>query len=121
METKANVLLRETAARQAVVDRLLGRSVWNGFVTSMPAPVIANVLFLIAWTASYRDRPEHSAVFLGGALVSLAWVSFAIMQVASRLRALSTILERSGVLAHFVGTDAELVGAHSDGPTCPAA
>jgi len=103
LETKAKILLRDAAARQAVVDRLLGRSVWNGFVSTMLVPVIANLVFLIAWSAWFRDRPEYSAIFFGGALTSLVWVSLAVMQVAGRLRALSTILERSGVLAEFVG------------------
>jgi hypothetical protein len=115
IDTKANVLLRGTAARQAVVDRLLGRSIWNGFVTAMLVPVIASLVFLIAWSGWYRDRPEHSAVLLGGALSSLVWVSLAVMQVAGRLRALSVILERSGVLARFVGADDRSCGTQSDG------
>lgn len=105
IETKAHAVLRDTAARQAIVDRFLGRSVWNGFVTTMLVPVIANLLFLIAWSGWYRERPEYSAIFFGGALSSLVWVSLAVMQVVGRLRALSTILERSGVLAQFVGAD----------------
>jgi len=38
--------------------------------------------------------------------MTLLWVSLAVMQVAGRLRALSTILERSGVLAQFVDANA---------------
>jgi len=57
IETTANTVLREAAARQAVVDRLLGRSVWNGFVTSMLAPVSANLLFLIAGAGGIATVP----------------------------------------------------------------
>jgi len=115
IERKANVLLRDTAARQAIVDKLLGRSLWNWFVTAMLVPVLANLLFLIAWSGWFRGRPEYSAIFLGGALSSLVWVSLAVMQVAGRLRALSTVLERSGVLAQFVGTGGQVSFARSEG------
>jgi hypothetical protein len=81
----------------------------------MLVPVIVNVLILIVWTGWYRDRPEQSAMLLGGALSSLLWVSLAVMQVAGRLRALSTVLERSGVLAQFVGPDRQLLAGRSDG------
>ena len=103
IEAKANVLLREAAARQTIVDRLLGRSVWNTFVRAMIVPVISNVLFLLLWSIWAQRRPEFAGIVLGGALSALLWVSLAVMQVAGRLRALAMILERSGVLAQFVG------------------
>ena len=101
----ANVPLREAAARQAIVDRLLGRSIWNGFVRAMLVPVIANLLFLLVWSVWVQTRPEYTGLVLSGALSALLWVSVAVMQVAGRLRALATILERSGVVARFVGTE----------------
>lgn len=104
-EARAQVLLREAGSRQAIVDRLLGRSIWNAFVTSMLVPVVANLVLLILWGGWQAGRVEYAPVFLGGALFSLVWVSLAVIQVAGRLRALSTILERSGVLAQFVGAN----------------
>jgi hypothetical protein len=112
IERRAAVLLREAASRQAVVDRLLGRSIWNGFVSAMVVPVIANCVFLVLWAGWQGGRLDYSPIFVGGALVSLVWVSLAVVQVAGRLRALATILERSGVLAQFVGANA--AGADSD-------
>lgn len=105
IESRVSVLLREAASRQAIVDRLLGRSIWNGFITAMVVPVIANLVFLVLWVGWQGGRLEYSPIFVGGALVSLVWISLAVVQVAGRLRALSTILERSGVLAQFVGQD----------------
>jgi len=113
IEAKANVLLRDAAARQIIVDRLLGRSVWNGLVRAMIVPVIANVLFLLIWSIWAQNRPEFAGIVLGGALSALLWVSLAVMQVARRLRALATILERSGVLAQFVGADRSLTNTGS--------
>jgi len=113
IEAKANVLLREAAARQIIVDRLLGRSVWNGLVRAMMVPVIADVLFLLVWSIWAQNRPEFAGLLLGGALSALLWVSLAVMQVAGRLRALATILERSGVLAQFIGADSSLTNAGS--------
>lgn len=105
METKANVLLRESAARQVVVDQLLGRSMWHGLVRGLAVPVIANVVFLLAWSLWARDRAEVADLVVGGALSALLWVSVAVMQVAGRLRALAIVLERSGVLAQFIGAE----------------
>lgn len=120
IEAKANVLLREVAARQIVVDRLLGRSVWNGLVRAMTVPVIANVLFLLVWSVWAQSRPEFAGIVLGGALSALLWVSLAVMQIAGRLHALATILERSGVLAQFVAADGRLTDAGSqEGDTLP--
>ena len=102
LEAQASVLLREAAARQALVDRLLGRSVWNNFVRAMAVPVVADVLFLIVWSVWGQSRPELATIFIGATLFSLLWVSVAVVQVASQMRAVTTILARSSVLDDFV-------------------
>ena len=99
--TAPTLLLRESAVRRSNVDRLLGRSVWSGFVTFMLVPVAANVAFL--FLLSGLGRGMDSKVLIGGALTGILWVSLAVIELARRLRALSTILERSGVLSQYLG------------------
>ncbi|MGH7488334.1 MAG: hypothetical protein ACREMY_22470 [bacterium] len=109
----AAILLKDAAARQTLVDRLLGRSVWNGVVTTLLVPLSVSTLGLLIWSAWARGRPEYADVVVGGTLSAVFWLSVALVQVVRQLRALATILERSGTLSRFVADGAKLVEPQS--------
>jgi hypothetical protein len=103
-QTVPTLLLRESTVRHATVDRLLGRSVWSGLVTFMLVPMAVNVAFLLVWSSTnWLGSGLDSKVLIGAALSTLLWLSLAVIELARRLRALATILERSGVLARYLG------------------
>lgn len=102
VNVQADMFLKQAATRRAEVERLLGRSVWDGVLTTMLVLVIVSVLFLIGWSGWSQERPD-SSILLAGALSSLLWVSLAVVRVTWRLHALATVLERSGVLNEFTG------------------
>ncbi len=101
-DVQADILLKEAALRQGLVDRLLARSAWGehaarGLVT---LPAVAGALFV--WSVWAFGREGSSHAFVSGALILVFWLSVALVDVAGRLRVLTKILERSGVLDQFI-------------------
>ena len=47
-------------------------------------------------------RPDYASPVIGATAWAVLVLSIALLQVVNRLRALATILERSGVLSQFV-------------------
>jgi hypothetical protein len=102
------------------VKTLLGRSTWSGLVTFMLVPVIVSVLSLMVWDV-LLERGVDSRTALESALAGVLWVSIAVLQLTRRLRALSTVLERSGVLAQYLGEPTNPLFIDPRGTAPPAA
>jgi hypothetical protein len=102
IEGKANVLLKEAATRQLMVDRLLGRSVWKEYVMQMLVPLSAMAAALFAWSAWGHESQQATRVILSGTLILVFWLSIVAIGVTSRLRLLTKILQRSGGLDAFL-------------------
>ena len=106
IDSVADVLLADRARRQATVDRALARSVWDRFLERAVEVAICGGIFVIVTSVLWPNvaptvpRPEVAEV--GSILVLLA-----LWRSQRRLRAVSTILERTGALERFVG-DADL-------------
>ena len=102
IDVKADLLLKDTATRQLMVDRLLRRSGWQDFPTRMLPTIAAVAGALFAWSAWGSGGHEASRALVTGALILVFWLSIALVDVVGRVRALTKILERSGALDQFV-------------------
>jgi hypothetical protein len=62
LDMEADILLKETATRQLMVDRLLGWSAPQEYAMRMIVPIAAGAVGLFAWSAwgdeSQQRRPQ---------------------------------------------------------------
>ena len=102
-EARAAVLLHERAARQELVDRLIGDSIWSRFVSMLLAPIAAGALFLLISSSWVHEGSRFIDSLAAGALTGVLWLSIGLVQVTRRVQALTAILQRQGALERFVG------------------
>lgn len=102
IEGRAEALLHERAARQALVDRLVGDSIWSRFVTGLVAPIAFIALFLLISRLWVQEGSRFAESIMAGALTGVLWLAIGLAQLTRRLQALTAILRKSGALAEFV-------------------
>ncbi len=92
-------VLRQTQARQRLVDRVREPKGWHRFftphATASPFGVLA-ITILVAWV-----RPHEWVLFVL-VLAEMLAIALNLMSTTKRLEAVTLLLDRSGVLERFV-------------------
>ena len=115
-EVAANVLLRERAARQSLVDRLQANSFWATFGGRMVLPA-GTAALLLGINAIWSGGPAASTL-LAVAVAGVFWLSVELAQLNRRVHAVAAVLDSTGVLEAFISSN-EIQTTRSNKPLQP--
>jgi hypothetical protein len=101
VETQAQFLLHEAAQRRKLVDQLTRKSSWRPVSQVVSSLIIIGLVLLVSavWAAD-NEGVRGSLIFLMFGVI--VWLSIGLVQVTRQLRALTTIIERAGVVDEFL-------------------